>query len=172
MVTSKQITELAVLTAIGELGVTEDAARTNKGEAKKYQDAVGLPKNVGYAWCMAFVYWCYKQACDKYKVSNLVVKTAGVLECWRLTPYPKMTVEQVRQNPKAIKPGDQFIMKIGTKGEGHTGLIEKVVVTGAVIALHTIEGNTNDEGSREGYEVCRRQRKITDANMLGVICYS
>jgi hypothetical protein len=23
---------------------------------------------------------------------------------------------------------------------------------------HTIEGNTNDEGSREGYEVCKRIR--------------
>jgi len=24
--------------------------------------------------------------------------------------------------------------------------------------IQTIEGNTNDEGSREGYEVCRRTR--------------
>jgi hypothetical protein len=25
-------------------------------------------------------------------------------------------------------------------------------------AFHTIEGNTNDDGSREGYEVCERVR--------------
>jgi len=27
--------------------------------------------------------------------------------------------------------------------------------------IHTIEGNTNDTGSREGYEVCRRVRDIS-----------
>ena len=42
------------------------------------------------------------------------------------------------------------------KGLGHTGFVEKV--EGNVI--HTIEGNTNDTGSREGYEVCRRTRKV------------
>lgn len=172
MVTSKQLASEALATAIGELGVTEDAARTNKGDAKKYQDAVGLPKNTGFAWCQAFVYWCYKQACEKYKVSNPVVKTAGVMECYRTTPYPKRTMEQVRANPKEINAGDQFIMKFGATGQGHTGIIEKVVVNGGIITLHTIEGNTNDEGSREGYEVCRRQRKITDPNMFAVILYS
>ena len=172
MVTSKELAAAAVQYAIGEIGVTEDAARTNKGEAKKYQDAVGLPKNEGYAWCMAFVYWCYMRACMQYKVSNPVVKTAGVMECYRLTPYLKKTVEQIRANPKLLAPGDQFIMKIGTAGLGHTGIIEKVVVNGANITLHTIEGNTNDEGSRDGYEVCRRQRKLTDANMHGFILYN
>jgi hypothetical protein len=42
------------------------------------------------------------------------------------------------------------------KGTGHTGIVERVVGT----KIHTIEGNTNDEGSREGYEVCRRKREI------------
>jgi hypothetical protein len=55
-------------------------------------------------------------------------------------------------------PGDIFIMDFG-KGKGHTGFVESV--NGDII--HTIEGNSNDDGNREGYEVCRKPggRKIS-----------
>ena len=53
------------------------------------------------------------------------------------------------------KPGDIFIMDYG-KGLGHTGFVVEVLSNGN---LKTIEGNTNDEGSSEGYEVCYRIRK-------------
>lgn len=42
------------------------------------------------------------------------------------------------------------------KGTGHTGFVERVDGSN----IHTIEGNTNDEGSREGYEVARRVRQL------------
>jgi len=46
-------------------------------------------------------------------------------------------------------------------GLGHTGIVEKV--NGGF--LTTIEGNTNDGGSREGIGVFRRTgRKIKDIN--------
>ena len=38
----------------------------------------------------------------------------------------------------------------------HTGIV--IGVDGDLI--HTIEGNTNDEGSREGFEVCLRRRNF------------
>jgi hypothetical protein len=40
---------------------------------------------------------------------------------------------------------------------GHTGFVERIDGT----SIHTIEGNTNDTGSREGYEVCKRIRKMS-----------
>jgi hypothetical protein len=52
-------------------------------------------------------------------------------------------------------------------GKGHTGLIESV--EGAV--LHTIEGNSNNSGSREGIEVVRNRRLITNALIQGFIHY-
>lgn len=55
----------------------------------------------------------------------------------------------------APEAGDIFIIGYD-KGLGHAGFVERV--DGEII--HTIEGNTNDTGSREGYEVCRRERKI------------
>ena len=39
-------------------------------------------------------------------------------------------------------------------GGGHIGFVTKVVLG----VFSTIEGNTNDDGSREGYKVCRRTR--------------
>jgi hypothetical protein len=50
--------------------------------------------------------------------------------------------------------GSIFIIDFG-KGLGHTGFVVSVV--GDVI--HTIEGNTNDDGSREGIGVFARVRK-------------
>lgn len=76
-----------------------------------------------------------------------LIRTGGVLAQWnRIDKKYRFT------SPKV---GDIFIMDFGG-GLGHTGFIERIEGD----TLHTIEGNTNDTGSREGYEVCRRTRKI------------
>ncbi len=46
----------------------------------------------------------------------------------------------------------------------HIGVIEKVEESIA----SCIEGNTNDEGSREGYELCKRKRNLSNGN-YGII---
>lgn len=134
--------------AQSQIGVQEIPKNSNAGPAvEKYLKSVGLGK--GYAWCMAFVYWSVKTACIELNIENPLAKTAGVLDMYnRMTKY-RVTTPQ---------PGDFFIMEFG-KGTGHTGFVEKLLPNGK---LQTIEGNTNDEGSREGYEVARRyDRKIS-----------
>ncbi|MDN3671503.1 CHAP domain-containing protein [Flavobacterium branchiarum] len=129
--------------SITQLGVEEIPKNSNAGPAvEKYLKSVGLGK--GYAWCMAFVYWCTKEASIQLGITNPLAKTAGVLA---MLNFKK---ELVVKEPQ---PGDIFIMDFG-KGQGHTGLVEKVEKN----IIHTIEGNTNDDGSREGYKVCRRKR--------------
>ena len=110
---------------------------------------------------MAFMYWCVKEAITKLVPTGLIkfinslqsynpmVRTGGVLEQWKLIrPEYKIAVGETPQ------PGDIFIMDLG-HGLGHTGIVERVDPDGT---LHTIEGNTNDTGSREGYEVARKIR--------------
>lgn len=93
---------------------------------------------------MAFVYWCVENS----SVQNRLVKTGGVLKQWNeVDPTLKSSSPRV---------GDIFIMDFG-RGLGHTGFVENIEGD----TIHTIEGNTNDTGSREGYEVCRRYRKIS-----------
>lgn len=63
------------------------------------------------------------------------------------------TPEQVKKNPGLIRHGDLGIV-LGPKGPSHIFAVEKMEGT----VMHTIEGNSNDEGSRDGYEMCRGRR--------------
>lgn len=146
--------------AIGELGKAETPKGSNWGpDVQKYLKSVGI--TFPASWCMAFVYWCVEQA--KVRVSdgtgglkNPLVRTGGVLKQWNdiAMQFPASVHGKLRVTKP--QPGDIFIMDYG-KGFGHTGFVERV--EGSLI--HTIEGNTNDDGDREGYEVARRVRKIS-----------
>ena len=57
-------------------------------------------------------------------------------------------------SPGNIPPGSLFLSRQSIKDWVHTGL----VVTTRGDSFDSIEGNTNDAGDREGYEVCRRVR--------------
>jgi hypothetical protein len=139
------LSERALAVAVTQLGVTEVPKGSNAGpEVEAYLKSVGLGK--GYSWCMAFVYWCTNQASIQIASNNPLKKTAGVLD--QLNSRQSLVT-------KVPVPGDIFIMDFG-KGQGHTGFVESV----AGNIIHTIEGNTNDDGSREGYEVCKRERNI------------
>ncbi len=123
--------------AQSQIGVQEEPKGSNWGkDVKKYLNSVGI--NFPASWCMAFVYWCFKEA------RIPAIKTGGVLAAWNKGKQYRVPTPQ---------PGDVFIIDYG-KGLGHTGIIERIEGE----YLHTIEGNTNDTGSREGYEVCRRIR--------------
>lgn len=146
--------EKALEIAITQIGVEEAPGHKNTGkDVEKYLKEVGL--GAGYSWCMAFNFWCFNEAADKMGRKNPLYKTGGVMEQWR-----QRKVEHRATTPQ---PGDIFIMDYG-KGMGHTGIVEKVNEDGTV---STIEGNTNDDGSREGYEVCRRIR--SRAKILGYL---
>lgn len=145
----------ALQIAISQLGVEEMPKGSNAGPAvEKYLKSVGLGK--GYAWCMAFAYFCYKEASTQLGIPNPLYKTAGVLMQWNKSPHLQS---------KTPVPGCLFIMDYGG-GKGHTGFVEKILPGGKI---QTIEGNTNDDGSREGYEVCRRERTI--ASCKGFIVF-
>ncbi|MES2382591.1 MAG: CHAP domain-containing protein [Bacteroidota bacterium] len=150
--------------AIKELGKEEIPRGSNWGEhVKKYLHSVDI--DFPASWCMAFIYWCVEESKIRITMSgaaglrNPLVKTGGVIRQWK-------EIETQFCQPKCKftdpLPGDIFIMDFG-KGLGHTGFVESIEGD----KIHTIEGNTNDEGSREGYEVCRRVRKISSC--LGFI---
>jgi hypothetical protein len=133
--------------AISQLGVQEQPKGSNRGpEVDLYIKSVGLdPASASYAWCAAFVYWCYEKAAESMGRINPLAKTGGVLEQWRLRKEKHRVI--------VPQPGDIGVLDFG-KGVGHIFIVEHVQLD------HTdnVEGNTNDEGSREGYEVCRRSR--------------
>ena len=163
-VVSPSLATAALAFAVEEIGQMEDPAGSNRGvKVDEYARTVGLRPESALPWCAAFVYWCFKQAADTDAVTNPVIKTAGVLDHWNKAGtrgVRRVLGATAKNSPELVQPGFVFIMDFGN-GAGHTGIIESV--DGG--RLTTIEGNTNDGGSREGVGVFRRsERKIASIN--------
>ena len=91
-------------------------------------------------------------------------KTGSVLDLWTRARQAQRVVtvthDEALDDPSKVKPGMIFTISTGG-GNGHAGLV--VGVTGN--RLETVEGNTNDGGSREGIGVfLHNGRNIDDIN--------
>lgn len=124
-----------------------EATGKNDGEdVEKYLKSVNLGK--GYAWCAAFVHWCLEQASIKNTVT-----------AWSPSAFNSKNVVYANGTwKKDLKEGDVFtIYYLRLKRIGHTGFVDgrdgKYIIT--------VEGNTNDELSREGDGVYRKRRPLS-----------
>jgi hypothetical protein len=155
----------ALRVAAAEIGVMEQPPGSNRGpRVDEYLRTVGLdPASGSFAWCAAFVYWCFSTASRTLSVANPVIRTAGVLDHWNKAGAQgvrRVTRDDATAQPSLVQPGMIFILGTSS-GSGHTGLVERV----DGVQLTTIEGNTNLGGSREGIGVFRRTaRRIADIN--------
>lgn len=161
----------ALAAARSQIGVRETIGQPNRGpEVDSYIRCCGLdPEKAdpgqGYAWCAAFVYWCFEQAAKKTGRENPVPKTAGVMSLWQKARSHRIGDLSAEFNPKPLRPGSLFVMSFG-KGLGHVGFVERHVGR----RLFTIEGNSNNDGSREGLGVFRLARRtVGDAKLIGYL---
>lgn len=120
----------------------------------------------GNSWCQAFMYRVLNEAAHALSAPNPMPRTAGVLDCWNKTS-PNNRILKADSRPTNILPGYQFIYDHG-KGLGHTGMVVDVLADGS---FTTIEGNTDPAGSRNGYGVFKRKRKLSDPQLRGFISY-
>jgi hypothetical protein len=150
--------------ALSQNGVREDKGRPNRGaQVDEYLRTVGLDPAGGYSWCQAFVYWCFAKT---FPTGNPCVKTAGVLDHWAKSPRPtRVYAAEAFDDPRLVRPGAVFVVDHGS-GRGHTGFVLKVLAG----EVQTIEGNTNERGSREGDGVYQKTRSIASIN-VGFIDY-
>jgi lysozyme family protein len=171
------LSEAALEIATDELGVREVPPGSNRGpRVDRYITTTGLSLSGHYAWCMCFVYWCFEQAAKKIGVDNPCPKKAGVIMAWQACGTAAdagakgitvITASEARKDPSKVRPGMAFFIATGG-GTGHTGL----VVSHKNGLLETIEGNTNDNGSREGIGVFRRTRRKVQQINLGFVSFS
>lgn len=160
--------------AISQIGIMEVPRGSNRGSmVDVYQTATGLrlpPGNApGYFWCMAFVYWCFKQAGGG---TTAFPKTAGCLDAWNKvrnkSPNRIVTRAAALANPSIVKPGMVFILDFGG-GAGHTGFVRQSLGG----ALKTVEGNTNSNGSSNGLGVFElNRRKVIDRSLKGFLDFT
>jgi hypothetical protein len=153
--------------ASAEVGAREAGGANRGPRVDEYLWTVGLdPTRGSYPWCAAFVYYCFARAARLLSLRNPCVRTAGCMDHWRRAPAAaRIVIDDVLAAPEVVLPGAIFMVDHG-KGRGHTGLVERM---GAGM-VHTIEGNTDPGGSREGDGVYRRIRALSDIN-TGFIDY-
>lgn len=122
-----------------------------------WNQAVGVP--LGSPWCMSFVYAMVSQAANELGVPNTLYRTGSCTE-----QYHQCIADGiVMASPQA---GDVFLVKGKKPGVFvHTGFVAKVNTDGTV---QTVEGNTNDSGSPEGYGVFRRSRRVSSLVFLRI----
>jgi hypothetical protein len=154
--------------AAKQIGVMEQPLGSNRGpQVDFYLKSVGA--DLGTPWCAAFVYFCFQQAAVGLGSANPVIRTASVLDHWNragAAGIPRLGRDECVATPSLVRPGMIFII-INSNGSGHCGLVESV--TGSL--LTTIEGNTNDTGSREGIGVFRRQKRTIASVSRGYLSY-
>lgn len=136
-----------------------------------YLRAVGLDPDAGsFAWCAAFVYFCFAEASRQGGRKNPLVKTSLVLDHWNRAEQRgarRIKAAEALEQPDLVRPGQIFVMNFG-RGAGHTGMI-RGIRAGKLI---TIEGNTNDGGSREGVGVFERIGRTIGSINKGFLDYS
>jgi len=129
------------------IGIREETGKNDGEEVEEILKTVGL-QGTKAPWCAAYVVWVGDSALGRDR-----------------NPYPRSawSPDFVR-NPqwnrgtgRVPHPASTFgIYFSSLKRVGHTGLIERVSGDFAI----TIEGNTNDGGSRDGDGVYRRRRVL------------
>ncbi len=116
-----------------------------------------------WAWCAGFVCFCLQQACTGLGVPLPIERSPSCDSLAASARRRGSLLEAPAEPDRArIGPGSVFLNRRTATDWTHTG----IVVAAQPEVLQTIEGNTNDEGSREGYEVCARTRGYKDVDFI------
>lgn len=169
---ASKLSARALEIAASQIGVLENPLGSNRGaEVDAYLSSVD-PSLLANPWCMAFVFWCFKEAAKGLGAANSAPKSAGVLVSWRLArdvaKARRITAAEATKNPSLVIPGMVFYIDTGG-GTGHTGFVSDIVNG----RLSTIEGNTTlKTGSREGIGVFARAARRVESINVGFVEFS
>lgn len=131
---------------LSQVGVREKTGNNDGRAVEMYLRSVGLGK--GYSWCAAFVHW----SLDSGGLRNPIT-------AWSPTAHnPTNPVWFQQKLKKEPLPGDVFTIWFASKKRiAHTGFFNRRINNSV---FETVEGNTSEEGSREGDGVYKRRRSL------------
>ncbi|MBP2831262.1 CHAP domain-containing protein [Aquimarina sp. U1-2] len=127
-----------------QLGVREQGGANQGKQVEQYLASVGF--GPGFPWCAAFVSWCYQQANVEAPKSAWVPSYAQ---------KQRIIYKRGRFIKELPQPGDVFLIWYQRLNRpAHIGFVDEWKQDWVI----TVEGNTNDNGSREGDGVYRKKR--------------
>lgn len=107
-----------------------------------------------WPWCAGFATFVLRQAARTLGVPTPVVRTFSCDVLAGSAIGNRCLVGGATPAARDVTPGSLFLVRRRHGDWDHVGIVTAVEPD----AFHTIEGNTNDSGDREGYEVCARVR--------------
>lgn len=108
-----------------------------------------------WAWCAGFACFVLKQATKTAGVAMPIVPSFGVDQLAFSAKDRDRFIKGTSQNRRKVRPGALFLSAKDVPNDwSHVGIF----VSASGESFTSIEGNTNDEGSFEGFEVCTRIR--------------
>jgi hypothetical protein len=147
-------------------------------EFEKRMKAVGWL--TGQAWCSYFAELCVIEWAKAAGRPD-IVKLAGEIFSGSSTATYKNADIYAKANPNGIlkvskdpTPSSIAIYRQGNTWKGHTAIVIDITPDGHVM---NVEGNTNDQGGREGYIVAKKKRRIkaplttSGLNIVGYISF-
>lgn len=134
------------------IGVQESPRGSNCGPmVDKFKAATDLNPKENWPWCAAFVSFCCQELQKEEQRFRLAPHEASVAALWNWADDNALRFSPVSSVYQPQR-GDIVIYTFS-----HTGILSKPMNH----AYRVIEGNTNDDGAREGYEVATRDRQAT-----------
>ena len=129
-----------------EIGIRESGY--NKGQrVEEYLKAANLKASA--PWCAAFITWTFKQC-------NIKAVVSGYSPNWFESNVVYKRDDNINRNYK-VQAGDVFGLWFANKNRiAHVGFIDGKQGDYYI----TVEGNTNEAGSREGDGVYRKRRHV------------
>ncbi len=126
-------------------------------------------EGIEWAWCAGFVSLIMQQAYF-YRGEKAPIK--GSVSCDSLAAQAKekdlfVAGSSIKNNSKpwsTFEGSCLFLRRRTDTDWTHTGIATIAEGSGEELVFHTIEGNTNDDGVREGYEACKRKRSFLKSN--------
>lgn len=121
-----------------------------------------------WLWCAGFVSFLISQAMWQCKVTKRPIE--WTVSCDTLAAdakakgifVPERDVAAGRVRKSAIQPGSLFLVRKTVNDWTHVGM----VLATREDTFDTIEGNTNDDGSRDGYEAVVRVRDYKNKDFV------
>ncbi len=117
---------------------------------------------VSRAWCAGFVTFIMRQAAQSLQMPT---PFRGSFSCDSMAAQAKevgLFRAGSATDPGDIPAGSIFLVRASETDWTHTGFVTDMEEE----HFDTVEGNTNDDGNREGYEVCARTRGHSGKDFL------
>ncbi|MCW3060599.1 MAG: Peptidoglycan-binding domain 1 protein [Capsulimonas sp.] len=152
--------QAVIARAIEYLGTKEEPPGSNRGrEVDRFLLAANCAP--GNPWCMAFVYAMFSWS--GYTSANGVTLLFPTASCQVQADHAKANGLLVSADDARTQLAPGWVMlkwEPSLVRYAHAGIVTAYDRPTGV--FKTIEGNTNTDGGREGYEVARQTRKIGD----------